>query len=106
MSTEHQYGREGDNHQRDVVEFPRAVGATIENNRDNEDEQTTRQRDAGFGQAHASTLGPGRVVPHSRSTLVPPDVKLKAGMRPFNEIQIMRAHGREATSFAPNPDLT
>jgi hypothetical protein len=48
----------------------------------------------------------GALSPHSRATLVPPDVKLKAGMRPFNEIQIMRAHGREATSSAPNPDLT
>jgi len=57
VSTEHQDRRERDNHQRDVVEFPRAVGAAVEDNRDNEHEHTTRQRDAGFGQAHASTLG-------------------------------------------------
>lgn len=62
MSTENQYSREGDNHQRDVVEFARVVGAAIQDNRDNEDEQTSDKRDAGFCQAHASTLGPGRVV--------------------------------------------
>src|SRR5437868_1254582 len=45
VSTEHQDRRESDNHQRDVVEFPWAVGAAIENNRDNEDEHTTRERD-------------------------------------------------------------
>jgi hypothetical protein len=61
VSTEDQDGGEGDNHQWDVVEFPGAVGATVEDNRDDEDEHTTRQRDAGFGQAHRATPGPGRV---------------------------------------------
>jgi len=70
VSTEHQDGREGDNHQRDVVEFPRAVGAPVEDNRGNEDEHTTRQRDAGFGQAHGSTLGPGRVAAEGQRLLV------------------------------------
>lgn len=62
VSTEHQDGREDNNHQWDVVEFPRAVGAAVEDNRDNEDEHATRQRNAGFGQAHRATLGPGRVA--------------------------------------------
>jgi hypothetical protein len=61
VSTEDQDGREGDNHQWDVVEFPRTVGAAVEDNRDDEDEHTTRQRDAGFGQAHRATPSPGRV---------------------------------------------
>jgi hypothetical protein len=61
VSTEHQDGCQGDNHQWDVVEFPRAVGAAVEDNRDDEDEHTTRQRGAGFGQAHRATPGPGRV---------------------------------------------
>ena len=56
VSTEHQDRREGYNHQRDVVEFPRAVGTAIENNRDNEDEHTSRERDARFGQAHARKI--------------------------------------------------
>jgi hypothetical protein len=57
VSTEHQDGRESDNHQRDVVEFPRAVGVAIEDNRNNEDERTTRKRDTRFGQAHARVTG-------------------------------------------------
>jgi hypothetical protein len=61
VSTEHQNSRQGDNHQWDVVELPRAVGAAVEGNRDDEDEHTTRQRGAGFGQAHRATPGPGRV---------------------------------------------
>jgi len=70
VSTEHQNGREGDNHQRYVVGFPWAVRTAIEDYRDNEDKHTTRQRDAGFGQAHASTLGPGRVVAERQQLLV------------------------------------
>jgi hypothetical protein len=57
VSTEHQDGRESDNHQRDVIEFPRAVGAAIEDNRDNKDERTTRDGDARFGQAHPRITG-------------------------------------------------
>ena len=61
VSAEHQDSRQGDNHQWDVIKFPRAVGAAVEDNRDDEHEHTTRQRGAGFGQAHRATPGPGRV---------------------------------------------
>ena len=70
VSTEHQDGREGDNHQRDVVEFSRTVGTAVEDYRDNENQHTTRQRNAGFGQAHGSTLGPGRGVAEGQRLLV------------------------------------
>ena len=50
MSTEHQDGRESDNRQRDVIEFPRSIGAAIEDNRDNENEHATRERGARFDQ--------------------------------------------------------
>ena len=43
VSTEHQNGREGDNHQRYVVGFPRAVRTAIEDYRDNKDKHTTRR---------------------------------------------------------------
>jgi hypothetical protein len=52
VSSEHQDGREGNNHQRDVVELPWAVGTTIEDNRDGKNERATRERDARFRQAH------------------------------------------------------
>ena len=57
MSTQYQDSRESDNHQGDVVEFPGVVGAAIDDNRDNEDEHTPRERDARFGQAHARVTG-------------------------------------------------
>jgi len=60
MSTEHQDSSESDNHQRDVVKFPRAVRATIEDNRNDENECATRERDGRFGQAHAKNRGPRR----------------------------------------------
>jgi hypothetical protein len=60
VSTEHQDSSESDNHQRDVVEFPRAVGAAIEDNRNDESEHATRERDARFGQAHTKNRGPRR----------------------------------------------
>lgn len=53
MPTEHQDSRESDNHERDVVELSRAIGAAIEDNRDNEDEHTTSEYSTRFGQTHA-----------------------------------------------------
>ena len=50
----------GDNHQRDVVQFPRSVGTAIEDNGDNENEHATSEREAGFGQSHGTNLIPGR----------------------------------------------
>jgi hypothetical protein len=44
--------------------------------------------------------------PHSRATLVPLDVKLKAGIRPFNEIQIYEGPWTRGYLSAPNLDLT
>jgi hypothetical protein len=55
VSTEHQDGRESKNHERDVVEFSRAVGAAIENNHHHEGQHTTRERDARFAQPHAKS---------------------------------------------------
>ena len=110
VSTEHQNSRQGDNHQWDVVELPRAVGAAVEGNRDDEDEDTTRQRGAGLDQAHRATPGPGRVDAARQRLLAEiaaacSDVKLKPGIKPIGGIKIMWADGGGATHSVPNRDL-
>jgi hypothetical protein len=52
VSTEHQDGRESENHQRNIIELPGAIGTAIEDNRNNQNERATRERNTRFDQAH------------------------------------------------------
>jgi hypothetical protein len=56
VSTEHEDRCEGDNHQKDVVEFPWPIWTPIEGNGDNENEHATSEHEAGFGQSHVTNL--------------------------------------------------
>jgi len=58
MPGEHESDCDGDDHQRDVIELTRAVGAAVEDYCNAEDNPANRECDAGLDQAHARIIGP------------------------------------------------
>ncbi len=63
MPGEHQARSEGDDHQQDVIELARPVGAAVEDHRYGEHDQGGGESDARFGQAQARITGRAGAAP-------------------------------------------